>query len=75
MAETVTIDIDAQLKEIESGDFVDNTGLTYEQWQWVKPRLTNWLYARRGIEITKTQFSAYVRYVEAQCPVKGVENV
>ena len=46
-------------------------GIAAAQWEWIKPRLSNWLYARSGMAISEAEYYRHLRYLVAQCPIKG----
>lgn len=64
----MNIDIPARLKMLERGMYPES--VSQQQWVWIRPRLTSWLYARQNIAISEQQYYEYLRYLVAQCPKK-----
>jgi hypothetical protein len=63
------VDVTGRIFAIERGGCPRQ--LSEAQWQWIKPRLCNWLYARRNMQITEKQYYRHFRYLVAQCPRKA----
>lgn len=68
LEEAVNIDVPARLKTLERGIYPDSVSAA--QWGWIKPRITNWLYARQNMDVSEKQYYEQLRYLVAQCPIK-----